>query len=58
LSDEVKQGVLFDESTGDITYVGELKNELKDGFGTEYDPFTDQPIYEGRWRANYKHGYG
>ena len=44
---------------GVITYIGSLKNNVRDGYGIQFEENGDKPVYmfEGNWK-NGKKGYG
>ena len=46
---------IFNDNDGDI-YIGEIKNNQKDGFGIHYTREGDK--YRGEWKRSKKHGFG
>ena len=51
------QGIMWDKN-GNKVYSGHYKDDLENGFGTEYDGDTSRIIYEGNWKNGVHHGYG
>lgn len=44
------------DSNGNLIYVGEVKNNMRNGFGTEYYPYTNKVKFEGKFKENKPNG--